>query len=115
MGLLGLCLSNLAESAGLMDPGGGELQSGDGRAVPPAGPLGLDHLVHVRAQQAEHQRVYQHTDLGGLALSVGDVVADQREHAGQIIGHGVGNQEEQNEASNLRHLVLYTGKKFGRY
>jgi len=114
MGLFGLCLSNLAESAGLMDPGGGELQSGDGRAVPPAGPLGLDHLVHVRAQQAEHQRVDQHTDLGGLALSVGNHGADQGQLAGQGVGHGVGNQKEEDEASNLGHLVLYTLKKNSR-
>jgi len=66
----------------------------------------LHHLVHVVHQQAEHQRVDQHTDLGRLALSVGDVVADQGQHAGQVVGHGVRNQEEKNEASNLRHLVL---------
>jgi len=55
--------------------------------------------------------VDQHTDLGGLALSVSDVVADQGEHAGQVVGHGVGNKEEEDEASSLGHLVLYTVKK----
>jgi len=59
--------------------------------------------------------VDQHADLGGLALSVGDVIADQGEHAGQVVGHGIGNKEEEDEASNLGHLVLYTVKKIFRF
>ena len=90
--------------------GGGRTWSRDGGAVPPEGPL-LHHLVHVRAQQAKHQRVDQHAHLGRLALSVGDHGADHGQHAGQVVGHGVGNQEKEDEASNLRHLVLCTGKK----
>jgi len=39
MGLFVQFLINLAESAGLMDPSGGELRSGDGGAVPPEGPI----------------------------------------------------------------------------
>ena len=107
---------NLAESAGLMDPAGvqtpvrGELRPGDGGAVPPEGPL-LHHLIHVRAQQAEHQRVDQNAELGRLALSVGDHGADHGQHARQVIGHGVRNQEKEDEACNLGHLVLYTVKK----
>jgi len=66
----------------------------------------LHHLVHVVHQQAEDQGVDQHTHLGWAALSVGDVIADQREHARQVIGHGVGNKKEEDEASNLGHLVL---------
>ena len=57
----------------------------------------------------------QHTDLGRLALSVGDVVTDQGQLAGPVVCHRVGNQEDQNEASGVRHLVIYTGKKFGWY
>ena len=84
-------------------PSGG---TNPGRLTSPA--LGLDHLVHVRAQQAKHQRVDQNAELGRLALSVGDHGADHGQHARQVIGHGVRNQEEQSEASNLRHLlVLY--------
>ena len=74
----------------------------------------LHHLIHVSTQQAEHQGVDQHTDLSGLALSVSDIAASQGQLAGQIIGHGVRNQEKEDEARNLRHLVLYSGKKFGR-
>ena len=54
----------------------------------------------------------QNAELGRLALSVGDHGADHGQHARQVIGHGVRNQEEQSEASNVRHLlVLYTVKK----
>ena len=85
--------------------GGGELRPRDGGAVPPEGPL-LHHLVHVRTQQAKHQRVDQHAHLGRLALSVGDHGADQGQLAGQVVGHGVRNQEKEDEASNLRHLLV---------
>ena len=93
-----------------ISPGGG---TNPGRLTSPA--LGLDHLIHVRTQQAEHQRVDQHAHLGRLALSVGDHGADQGQLAGQVIGHGVRNQEKEDEASNLRHLVLYTVKKKFRF
>ena len=98
---------NLAESAGLMDPGApGELRSGaNSSPFGTEGPL-LHHLIHVRAQQAEHQRVDQNAHLGRLALSVGDHGADHGQHARQVIGHGVRNQEEQSEASNVRHLLV---------
>ena len=56
----------------------------------------------------------QHAHLGRLALSVGDKATDQGQLAGQVVRHGVGNQEKENEASNLGHFVLYTGKKFDR-
>jgi len=125
MGLLSLCWSNFPRPKSVPSglgsysvlkfkgPGGGGLQS-PGTSSRPVGPLGLHHLRHVSHQQAEDQRVDQHTDLGGLALSVGYVVADQRDHAGQVVGHGVGNKEEEDEASSLGHLVLYTVKKFSR-
>ena len=92
---------NLAESAGLMDLGA----PGGPTVLPPEGPL-LHHLIHVRAQQAEHQRVDQNAELGRLALSVGDHGADHGQHARQVIGHGVRNQEKEDEASNVRHLLV---------
>ena len=103
------------DPAGVQTPagansGGGELRPRDGGAVPPEGPL-LHHLVHVRTQQAKHQRVDQHAHLGRLALSVGDHGADHGQHARQVVGHRVGNQEKEDEACNLGHLVLCTGKK----
>lgn len=73
--------------------------------------MGLHHLGHVLQQQHEHQRVDQHANLGRLALSVGDEATDHRQLAGQSIGHGVGNQEESNERSNLGHWYYILGKK----
>jgi len=74
----------------------------------------LHHHPHVVHHQHKHQGVDQHTHLGRLALSVLDVSADQRQLAGQVVGHGVGNQEKDNEGGDLGHLVLYIGKKFDR-
>ena len=99
------------ESEGLVIPTGRTPARGGPPDLPPEGRL-LHHLIPVRARQAEPQRVDPNAELGRLALSVGDHGADHGQHARQVIGHGVRNQEEQSEASNVRHLlVLYTVKK----
>ena len=61
----------------------------------------------------EDQGMDQNAELGRLALSVGDHGADHGQHARQVIGHGVRNQEEHNEKENLRHLYYIFGKKWG--
>lgn len=61
----------------------------------------------------EDQCVDQHTRLSGLAGRIGDHVTDHWQLAGQVVGHGVRNQEKHNEKENLRHLYYIFGKNMG--
>lgn len=73
----------------------------------------LHRAISKLHEQDEDQGVDQHARLSGLAGRIGDHVTDHWQLAGQVVGHGVGNQEEHNEKENLRHLYYIFGKKLG--